>query len=50
MVAMFFAQRVILGKTSFRGVPAVLKRQVADILLADGFPELVTKDYGGSAE
>lgn len=32
MMAMLFAQRVILGKTEFDAVPAKLKKQVADIL------------------
>lgn len=42
MMAMLFAQRVILGKTKFEEVPATLKQQVADILVESGLPELVT--------
>lgn len=42
MMAMFFAQRVILGKTTFDEVPATLKDQVAEILIDSGLPELVT--------
>lgn len=48
-MAMFFAQRVILGKTSFKDVPEKLKAQVAEILLDSGLPELVPTDFGGTA-
>ena len=41
MMAMFFAQRVILGKTSFAEVPAKLKDQVRELLGDAGLPELV---------
>ena len=51
MMAMLFAQRVILGKTEFSAVPAKLKAQVADILINEcGLPELVPTDFGGTAE
>ena len=36
MMAMFFAQRVILGKTAYADVPAVLKPQVLEILTDSG--------------
>lgn len=50
MMAMLFAQRVILGKTEFDKVPAKLKSQVADILINEcGLPELVPAEYGGTA-
>lgn len=49
LMAMFFAQRVILGKTSFKDVPEKLKAQVAEILLDSGLPELVPTDFGGTA-
>ena len=50
MMAMLFAQRVILGKTEFNDVPAKLKSQVADILINEcGLPELVPTEYGGTA-
>lgn len=49
MMAMLFAQRVILGKTEFEKVPNKLKQQVADILINEcGLPELVTEEYGGT--
>ena len=51
MMAMLFAQRVILGKTEFDKVPAKLKAQVADILINEcGLPELVPAAYGGTAD
>lgn len=45
MMAMFFAQRVILGKTEFKDVPKALKAQVAEILMDSGLPELVPEEY-----
>ena len=50
MMAMFFAQRVILGKTEFGQVPKALKQGVAEILLDSGLPELVPTEFGGTAE
>lgn len=50
MMAMFFAQRVILGKTAFDEVPKALKKQVAEILIDSGLPELVPAEFGGTAE
>lgn len=50
VMAMFFAQRVILGKTAFREVPKALKQGVAEVLLDSGLPELVPVEYGGTAE
>ena len=46
MMAMLFAQRVILGKTDFAAVPEKLKKQVADILVNEcGLPDLVPEEY-----
>lgn len=50
MMAMLFAQRVILGKTTFAEVPTALKTGVAEVLLDSGLPELVPTEYGGTAE
>lgn len=50
MMAMFFAQRVILGKTAFADVPAALKAGCAEVLLESGLPELVPAEYGGTAK
>ena len=41
MMAMFFAQRVILGKTAYKDIPAKLKDQVKELLVDAGLPELV---------
>ena len=40
MMAMFFAQRVILGKTAFSDVPAKLQDQVREVLTESGLEEL----------
>lgn len=50
MMAMFFAQRVILSKTEFDAVPKALKKQVAEILIDSGLPELVSSEFGGTKE
>ena len=50
MIAMFFAQRVILGKTKFDAVPKALKKQVAEILIDSGLPELVPAAFGGTKD
>lgn len=50
MMAMFFAQRVILGKTAFDDVPKALKKGVAEVLIDSGLPELVPAEYGGTAD
>lgn len=47
MMAMFFAQRVILGKTTFDKVPKALKKGVAEVLIESGLPELVPSEFGG---
>jgi hypothetical protein len=36
MMAMLFAQRIILGKSTFAQVPALLKEQVKEILVDSG--------------
>lgn len=50
MMAMFFAQRVILGKTAFDDVPGALKPGCAEILIDSGLPELVPVAFGGTME
>lgn len=40
MMAMFFAQRVILGKTEFKDVPITLKEQVKEILIESSLGDL----------
>ena len=49
MMAMLFAQRVILGKCEFEQVPKKLQKQVAEILIDEcGVPELVPAEFGGT--
>ena len=50
MMAMFFAQRVILGKTTFSNVPKALKAGVAEVLIDSGLPEVVPAEFGGTAD
>ena len=50
MMSMFFSQRVILGKTEFDAVPKALKKQVAEILIDSGLPEMVPAEFGGTKE
>lgn len=51
MMAMLFAQRVILGKCEFEQVPKKLQKQVAGILIDEcGMPELVPTEFGGTKD
>ena len=43
VMAMFFAQRVILGKTAYKNVPALLKPQVKELLEDSGLGELAVE-------
>lgn len=57
-MAMFFAQRVILGKSAFKDlpngatniVPTSFEKQVAEIILDSGLPELVPERLGGTGK
>jgi len=40
MMAMLWAQKIMLGKKTFSQVPALLKEQVREILIESGLPEL----------
>ncbi|MFR9276586.1 MAG: hypothetical protein ACLVK5_00565 [Peptoniphilus senegalensis] len=44
MMAMFFAQRIILEKCTFAQVPKVLKPRVKEILIESGCEFLITED------
>lgn len=46
MMAMFFAQRVILGKTLFTDVPAALRPQVKTLLDESGLGDLAVEMVG----
>lgn len=41
MMAMLWAQKIILGKKTFSEVPKALKEQVREILIESGVPELI---------
>ncbi|MGF7049173.1 hypothetical protein J2T13_003681 [Paenibacillus sp. DS2015] len=41
MMAMFFAQRVILGKTKFNEIPSSLQPGVRDVLVDSGLEFLI---------
>ncbi|WP_339273606.1 hypothetical protein MKY59_20960 [Paenibacillus sp. FSL W8-0426] len=43
MVAMFFAQRIILGKTEYKVVPESLREQVDEILIDSGVEFMIEK-------
>lgn len=47
MMAMFFAQRVILGKTAFKEVPASLKAGVRKVLEESGLGFLADESVDG---
>lgn len=44
MMGMFFAQRVILGKTAFADVPNSLKEAVKEVLVESGLSDLVDSE------
>lgn len=43
MMAMLWAQKIMLGKKTFADVPRLLKEQVREILIESGLEELVTE-------
>ncbi|MEK3717666.1 MULTISPECIES: hypothetical protein [unclassified Paenibacillus] len=43
-MALFFAQRVTLGKTKYSEVPSTLKPAVKQILMENGLTFLVTEE------
>ena len=44
MMAMLWAQKIMLGKKTFAEVPRLLKDQVREILIESGMEELITED------
>ena len=44
MLAMLWAQKIILGKKTFADVPRLLKEQVREILIESGLEELTKED------
>lgn len=43
MMAMLWAQQIMLGKKSYAQVPRLLKEKVKEILIDSGMEELVTE-------
>ena len=43
MMAMLWAQKIMLGKKTFAEVPRLLKDQVAEILTESGLENLITE-------
>lgn len=43
MMAMLWAQKIMLGKKTYADVPRLLKEQVAEILTESGLEELITE-------
>ena len=43
MIAMLWAQQIMLGKKTFAQVPKLLKEKVKEILIDSGMEELVTE-------
>lgn len=44
MMAMLWAQQIMLGKKTFNQVPRLLKDKVKEILIDSGMEELVTEE------
>lgn len=44
MMAMLWAQQIMLGKKTFAQVPRLLREKVREILVDSGMEELVTDD------
>lgn len=43
MMAMLWAQQIMLGKKTYAQVPRLLKEQVKEILIDSGMEELITE-------
>ena len=44
MMAMLWAQKIMLGKKTFSDVPRLLKEQVKEILIESGMEELISEE------
>lgn len=44
MMAMLWAQQIMLGKKAFDQVPRLLKAKVKEILIDSGMEELITEE------
>lgn len=43
MMAMLWAQKIMLGKKTYADVPRLLKEQVAEVLKESGMEDLITE-------
>ena len=43
MIAMLWTQKIIVGKKTYNEVPRLLKEQVREILIKDGYESLITE-------
>ena len=44
MIAMLWAQQIMLGKKTYAEVPRLLKEKVKEILIDSGMEELITEE------
>ena len=43
MIAMLWTQKIIVGKRTYDEVPRLLKEQVRELLIKDGYESLITE-------
>lgn len=43
MIAMLWTQKIIVGKKTYDEVPRLLKEQVRELLIKDGYESLITE-------
>lgn len=43
MIAMLWTQKIIIGKKTYNEVPRLLKEQVRELLIKDGYESLITE-------
>lgn len=43
MIAMLWTQKIIVGKKTYNEVPRLLKEQVRELLIKDGYESLITE-------
>lgn len=43
MIAMLWTQKIIVGKKTYNEVPRLLKEQVRELLIKDGYENLITE-------
>ena len=43
MIAMLWTQKIIVGKKTYNEVPRLLKEQVKELLIKEGYENLITE-------